>query len=99
MFSGILDIFCVNYGHSVRQDRWSEGGAGTQSDWPGRLPGAIEGRNEVSASQPGRLRYYGREPIIRPVIPGRRAWRISRKPRSEEHTSELQSLRHLVCRL
>src|SRR5258705_9399843 len=27
----------------------------------------------------------------------RRSWRSSR--RSEEHTSELQSLRHLVCRL
>src|ERR1039458_4125430 len=25
--------------------------------------------------------------------------KASRKPRSEEHTSELQSLRHLVCRL
>src|SRR5262245_64366040 len=24
---------------------------------------------------------------------------VSRTPRSEEHTSELQSLRHLVCRL
>src|SRR5205814_5507193 len=24
---------------------------------------------------------------------------IARRPRSEEHTSELQSLRHLVCRL
>src|SRR5262245_63094202 len=29
------------------------------------------------------------------------AWRLSRsrRSRSEEHTSELQSLRHLVCRL
>src|SRR5258705_725008 len=29
------------------------------------------------------------------------AWRprVVRRPRSEEHTSELQSLRHLVCRL
>src|SRR5262245_65000605 len=26
-------------------------------------------------------------------------WRCSVPPRSEEHTSELQSLRHLVCRL
>src|SRR5438045_8718554 len=25
--------------------------------------------------------------------------RVERQPRSEEHTSELQSLRHLVCRL
>src|SRR5215212_11817740 len=29
----------------------------------------------------------------------RGARRASRRPRSEEHTSELQSLRHLVCRL
>src|SRR5437899_8096453 len=28
-----------------------------------------------------------------------RAWRNFRAWRSEEHTSELQSLRHLVCRL
>src|SRR5262245_64809291 len=26
-------------------------------------------------------------------------WRVSHTRRSEEHTSELQSLRHLVCRL
>src|ERR1035438_10670961 len=37
--------------------------------------------------------------------PGERWWNESRRyplpafPRSEEHTSELQSLRHLVCRL
>src|SRR5258705_1899513 len=29
----------------------------------------------------------------------RRLFRRSGEPRSEEHTSELQSLRHLVCRL
>src|SRR5437899_6156350 len=29
----------------------------------------------------------------------RRSGRRARHPRSEEHTSELQSLRHLVCRL
>src|SRR5258705_2708216 len=33
-----------------------------------------------------------------PVSPTPHAWRAARK-RSEEHTSELQSLRHLVCRL
>src|SRR5438045_6008107 len=27
------------------------------------------------------------------------SWRRTRRARSEEHTSELQSLRHLVCRL
>src|SRR5258705_8925967 len=30
---------------------------------------------------------------------GRQGHRVLRRPRSEEHTSELQSLRHLVCRL
>src|SRR5258708_30408017 len=30
---------------------------------------------------------------------GRRAWRSPRRRRSEEHTSELQSPDHLVCRL
>src|ERR1035437_3895198 len=69
-----------------------EGAAATQSDWPGRLPGAIEGRNEVRASQPGRLRYYGREPIIRPVIPGRHARRISRKPASSSQPAYSGSL-------
>src|ERR1039458_5569525 len=36
-----------------------------------------------------------------PNRPDRSGWRTSRPggPRSEEHTSELQSLRHLVCRL
>src|SRR5258707_5955932 len=30
---------------------------------------------------------------------GRAAWRLSGVPRSEEHTSELQSRQYLVCRL
>src|SRR5258705_5963425 len=35
-----------------------------------------------------------------PSVAGRRSPRSRRAPsRSEEHTSELQSLRHLVCRL
>src|SRR5258705_11343388 len=38
----------------------------------------------------------GRARACRPP-PGR--WSAPRAPRSEEHTSELQSLRHLVCRL
>src|SRR5437899_6157968 len=46
--------------------------------------------------------------LIRPVAPGggridddhvRRPFGIAIGERSEEHTSELQSLRHLVCRL
>src|SRR5258707_11342261 len=31
--------------------------------------------------------------------PSRLTWRLSRAPRSEEHTSELQSRQYLVCRL
>src|ERR1035441_7162335 len=39
-------------------------------------------------------------PSLRPVLDKiARRYGISRQPRSEEHTSELQSLRHLVCRL
>src|SRR5205814_9317842 len=48
------------------------------------------------------LHRTGRDPaarIHRGVRLARRARRASRTPRSEEHTSELQSLRHLVCRL
>src|SRR5258705_12586779 len=33
------------------------------------------------------------------LVPRDRADRNTRRKRSEEHTSELQSLRHLVCRL
>src|SRR5437870_11176058 len=37
---------------------------------------------------------------IRPAIPRLlRPWALRRKMRSEEHTSELQSRGHLVCRL
>src|SRR5258705_7240708 len=32
-------------------------------------------------------------------VTGPSAYQLSSGPRSEEHTSELQSLRHLVCRL
>src|SRR5205814_9832009 len=35
----------------------------------------------------------------RASLPSSRGRRAKSKPRSEEHTSELQSLRHLVCRL
>src|SRR5205814_5166114 len=35
----------------------------------------------------------------RPAISICPMWLTSNNPRSEEHTSELQSLRHLVCRL
>src|SRR5258705_8739970 len=37
--------------------------------------------------------------FLLPRVGGRESQRGRREPRSEEHTSELQSLRHLVCRL
>src|SRR5258705_10124078 len=45
--------------------------------------------HQIHHRRPGEstLRLDGRVSVLRP------------KPRSEEHTSELQSLRHLVCRL
>src|SRR5205814_9211773 len=50
--------------------------------------GAPLGRADVGASAP----LYS----IATGLPFRSRWTVSR---SEEHTSELQSLRHLVCRL
>src|SRR5205814_10595288 len=50
---------------------------------PARLPGGMAGRRRARAT-------FGQ---------ARPAYRCSRPARSEEHTSELQSLRHLVCRL
>src|SRR5438045_8822170 len=47
------------------------------------------------------VRRAGFGQLVRPRGPGRRPAARLRTPRSrsEEHTSELQSLRHLVCRL
>src|SRR5262245_65354410 len=41
-----------------------------------------------------RLRVRGRHGRVRSLVQG-----LAERSRSEEHTSELQSLRHLVCRL
>src|SRR5205814_3314833 len=50
---------------------------------------------EQQALGPDGLEHLGRSPLhTAPVPPGARD-----DLRSEEHTSELQSLRHLVCRL
>src|SRR5947199_8018768 len=49
-----------------------------------------------STVEPGRVLAPGR--AAAPVSTARRCV-ASRESRSEEHTSELQSLRHLVCRL
>src|SRR5262245_65150237 len=53
-------------------------------------------------SDPRRLRPWGSHavcPYKSPGVPQRRNCDRRRCRRSEEHTSELQSLRHLVCRL
>src|SRR5262245_4226361 len=71
---------------------------------PTALIGALRSRS-VLQSGPGRLRFSGtsRErrsrAISGPACCVRRSARARRALRSEEHTSELQSLRHLVCRL
>src|SRR2546425_7655100 len=57
-----------------------------------------------SASRPGtgtqqRLRRCGPQPKRSGSPPSRHAWWTSSRSRSEEHTSELQSLAYLVCRL
>src|SRR5690348_260830 len=48
-------------------------------------------------AQPSRIPPQGRKPVVA-VAPVQRTHR-GRLPRSEEHTSELQSPVHLVCRL
>src|SRR5947199_3928725 len=50
-------------------------------------------RSSGTGSLPSTWRIPGREPGVEPPK------RLGGRLRSEEHTSELQSLRHLVCRL
>src|SRR2546425_7260028 len=47
----------------------------------------------------GRTRPLGQEPCHAAIRRATLAAQISRRNRSEEHTSELQSLAYLVCRL
>src|SRR5258705_10641842 len=62
--------------------------------------------NDTATTEIYTLSLHDALPISPPRPPGRRgpgdAGRVAlgdAAPRSEEHTSELQSLRHLVCRL
>src|SRR5947199_9830097 len=59
--------------------------------------------NDTATTEIYTLSLHDALPICSPSRPVPRACparsRICRAPRSEEHTSELQSLRHLVCRL
>src|SRR5437899_4923514 len=71
---------------------------------PSDPAGAVQSRNEHASRS---LLQRPIEARIRPAAavrdcsrpPGGSGTRCQRAPRSEEHTSELQSLRHLVCRL
>src|SRR5205814_7646254 len=73
----------------------------TRSIW---MPAALIGaRNIVAPAGPsGSLSFFAMmiassaptAPVISHFVPS-----MTKSPRSEEHTSELQSLRHLVCRL
>src|SRR5437899_7408823 len=60
------------------------------------------------ARRPPRSTLFPYTTLFRSRVTGTSCWPITRRtsrartaspPRSEEHTSELQSLRHLVCRL
>src|SRR5205814_6321248 len=83
--------------HPVHQDRTDE-----EVSEPGKLvtqpclsaPPATTARTPISATPAG-CASAGR----RPPRPRHRARRPTPGTRSEEHTSELQSLRQLVCRL
>src|SRR5437899_4965643 len=55
---------------------------------------SVHGRRKAGYGRRGHTEAARRAPVALPADAGAR-----RAARSEEHTSELQSLRHLVCRL
>src|ERR1039458_8062240 len=65
---------------------------------PSRLMAPIHSRGEDSVND---VLVLGTSAITSEIAKGMEVTPRSRKrwPKSEEHTSELQSLRHLVCRL
>src|SRR3712207_7558939 len=60
-------------------------------------PNAPGGEIPCASSFPGSPVRRWRSPRSSESLP--RSWPVSRHPRSEEHTSELQSRQYLVCRL
>src|SRR5947199_6478539 len=58
-----------------------------------------EGSSVAMTGEPATAHRPTPGPISWAALPLAPAWAGARWPRSEEHTSELQSLRHLVCRL
>src|SRR5262245_43965305 len=55
--------------------------------------GSLIGIGGVAGINPTGIRLTFPAPYRRGAV-----WLVGKQPRSEEHTSELQSLRHLVCR-
>src|SRR3712207_8256823 len=76
---------------------------------PGRRGGPTMPGRRRAATTKRRTTTRRRSPARRPAVPdlptagpGERVWVLAvpfRAPRSEEHTSELQSRQYLVCRL
>src|ERR1039458_4478873 len=73
---------------------------GTLTAWQSESWGTSGPAGGANANLPyilqTKLPYRRKHTAVHTNIGPARAWRA---PRSEEHTSELQSLRHLVCRL
>src|SRR3989441_2043594 len=62
-------------------------------DWPNTLPMALATPTTSYACEPARMVLPMGSTLVKPSVLARR------RTRSEEHTSELQSLAYLVCRL
>src|SRR5205814_8288304 len=54
---------------------------------------------DITIEERGKFRIQGEISVKRRLLRGTIRLGLTREYRSEEHTSELQSLRHLVCRL
>src|ERR1035438_4089826 len=103
-FSG-LDILGPGHVRTGRTEPpWLEWAAMLGGTWAGDPPRSFHAPRHLftvkftDPSHPIRARLGQRLPDIGRTLP-RDALPPGRTPRSEEHTSELQSLRHLVCRL
>src|SRR2546422_4820311 len=71
--------------------------ASSQDRFAGTASASRASIREYSANDPAQ-RPMTRSPVLKPVTPAP-SLATSPAPRSEEHTSELQSRLHLVCRL
>src|SRR5262245_63395507 len=82
-----------------RLDGSTLGDIQVQGEHPYKQPVHVHGRVPVVAAVKRRVKHAGAPFRIRPGQELVEAARVGALDRSEEHTSELQSLRHLVCRL